>query len=62
MGMSIAFRICIAVSSLGYRYEYHFRFWVGVIPLGFGYMQHIYDMNMSITIRIWIGVLPLEYR
>jgi len=35
---------------------------VGVIPLGFGYVQNIYDMNMSITFKIWIGVLPLEYR
>ena len=62
MGSNIAFRICVAVSPLGYIHVYHFRFWVGVIPLGFGYLQHIYDMNMNIAFRIWIGALHLEYR
>ena len=39
-----------------------FMTWVGVLPLGHGYAQHLYDMDMSITFRIWIGVLPLVYR
>ena len=49
------------MSPLGYRYEYHFRFCLGVIPLGIGYVQHIDDMNMIITFRIWIEISPLGY-
>ena len=58
MGRSIAFSICVAVSTLGYRYEYHFRLWVGEIPLAFAYVQQIYYMNMCLTFKIWIGLSP----
>ena len=29
---------------------------IGVLPLGSGYAQQLYDKDMSITFKIWIGV------
>ena len=51
----------IGISHLGYRYEYHLRLCTGVLPVGYGYAQHSYDMDISITFRIWISVFPLGY-
>ena len=54
MGRSIGVRIFVALSPSDIVSLED----LGVIPLGFGYVQHLYDIDMSIDFRIWIGVSP----